>query len=254
MKRGNVLKKGLIGFVLLIVVLLGALGFRTIAPSQIGVVVRFGNIVSVEESGITWQVPFVTRITKMDVNQRSIIGVYETSTKDMQTTTEYVTTQYVVDASKAKELYKSFLGNHEVNIIQPIIASVVQDSVSTVSISELVSNRVELSNTMTAKAKELLEPYGIRIVSMQITNHDFSDEYETAITAKIVAQERVKTAQYEQETAKVNAETNKIMSQSYDENVKFKMFLEKWNGILPLYVTGESEMMNMLLPTMDTVK
>lgn len=223
-------------------------GIRTIKPSQVGVVVRFGNITSVQESGITWQLPLFTRIVAIDTSQKKVDGVYSTSTKDMQTTQEFVTTQYVVDVSKAKDLYKSFLGNHEESIIKPILASVVQDGVSELSIEELVSNRVELATRMTDSAKELLEPYGIRVISMQITDHDFSDSYESAVEAKKVAEQKVLTAKQEQEAAKINSETNKIMSQSYDENVKFKMFLEKWDGKLPTYMAGDNEMLNILLP------
>ncbi|MBR0576996.1 prohibitin family protein [Proteiniclasticum sp. BAD-10] len=243
------MKKIIIGIAAFFVFAIVALGFRTIKPGEVGVVVRFGKVVSVENSGVSWQLPLVTRIVRIPVNQQKIDGTYSTSTKDMQTTTEFVTTQYVVDVSKAKELYTSFLGNHEASIIMPIIASVVQDGVSELTIEELVSQRVELANKMTDNAKALLSPYGITIVSMQITDHDFSDSYEAAVEAKKVAEQKVLTAMQEQEAAKIQAETNRIMSQSYDQNVKFKLFLEKWNGELPKYMSGDNEMLNFLLPT-----
>lgn len=239
---------GVIGIVVLLVGLFILSGIKVIKPSQVGVVVRFGNIVSIQESGVTWQLPLVTKVVRMDTSQRKVEGTYSTSTKDMQTTLEYVTTQYIVDVSKVKTLYSSFLGKHEDSIIKPILASVVQDGVSELSIEELVSNRIELANTMTEKAKKELEPYGIKVISMQITDHDFSDSYEAAVEAKKVAEQKVLTAKQEQEAAKINAETNKIMSQSYDENVKFKLFLEKWDGKLPTYMAGENDMMNLLIP------
>lgn len=229
-------------------ILIGISGIRVIEPSEVGVIIRFGNVTGVKESGVSWQLPLFTKVFKFDVSQKKVDGVYSTSTKDMQTTQEFVTTQYVIDTSKAKDLYKSFLGKHEESIIMPILASVVQDGVSELSIEELVSNRVELANLMTGKAKELLEPYGIKIISMQITDHDFSDSYESAVEAKKVAEQKVLTAKQEQEAAKINSETNRIMSESYDENVKFKMFLEKWDGKLPTYMAGENDMLNILLP------
>lgn len=246
------MKKIGIGVVVFLIVALAGLGFRTIKPGEIGIVVRFGNVVAVENSGVSWQFPLVTKIVRIPVNQQKIDGTYSTSTKDMQTTTEFVTTQYVVDVSKAKELYISFLGNHAESIIKPVLASVVQDGVSELTIEELVSQRVELANKMTDNAKALLAPYGITIVGMQITDHDFSDSYESAVEAKKVAEQKVLTAQQEQEAAKIQAETNKIMSQSYDENVKYKMFLEKWNGELPKFMSGDNDMLNILLPTEES--
>ena len=243
------MKAKIISVLVFLVVVFGLLSVKVIKPSQVGVVTTLGKVTRVAESGVTFVAPVISKVTRIDTSTKTVEGVYETSTKDMQTTTEYVTTLYTVDVSKVMELYKNFLGKHEGSLVLPALATTVQDGVSTVSISELVSNRVELANMMTEGAREMLAPYGINVVSMQITNHDFSDEYETAITAKIVAQEKVKTAEYARQEAEIQAETNKILSQTYDENMKSKIFLEKWDGKLPLYMSGENGMMNMLLPT-----
>lgn len=242
------MKGKIISVLVLIVLVFGLLGVKVIKPSQVGVVTTLGKVTRVAESGVTFVAPVISKVTRIDTSTKTVEGIYETSTKDMQTTTEYVTTLYTVDVSKVMDLYKNFLGKHEGSLVAPALATTVQDGVSTVSISELVSNRVELANSMTESAREMLAPYGINVVSMQITNHDFSDEYETAITAKIVAQEKVKTAEYARQEAEIQAETNKILSQTYDENMKSKIFLEKWDGKLPLYMSGENGMMNMLLP------
>lgn len=243
------MKGKIISVLVFLVVVFGLLSVKVIKPSQVGVVTTLGKVTRVAESGVTFVAPVISKVTRIDTSTKTVEGVYETSTKDMQTTTEYVTTLYTVDVSKVMDLYKNFLGKHESSLVAPALATTVQDGVSTVSISELVSNRVELANMMTESAREMLAPYGINVVSMQITNHDFSDEYETAITAKIVAQEKVKTAEYARQEAEIQAETNKILSQTYDENMKSKIFLEKWDGKLPLYMSGENGMMNMLLPT-----
>ena len=243
------MKAKIISVLVFLVVVFGLLSVRVIKPSQVGVVTTLGKVTRVAESGVTFVPPVISKVTRIDTSTQTLEGVYETSTRDMQTTTEYVTTLYSVDVSKVMDLYKNFLGKHNNSLVAPALATIVQDGVSTVSISELVSNRVELANFMTDKARAMLEPYGINVVSMQITNHDFSDEYENAITAKIVAQEKVKTAEYARQEAEIQAETNKILSKTYDENMKSKIFLEKWDGKLPLYMSGENGMMNMLLPT-----
>lgn len=242
------MKAKIISVLVFLVVVFGLLSVKVIKPSQVGVITTLGKVTRVAESGVTFVPPVISKVTRIDTSTQTLEGIYETSTRDMQTTTEYVTTLYSVDVSKVMDLYKNFLGKHNNSLVAPALATIVQDGVSTVSISELVSNRVELANFMTDKARAMLEPYGINVVSMQITNHDFSDEYENAITAKIVAQEKVKTAEYARQEAEIQAETNKILSKTYDDNMKSKMFLEKWDGKLPLYMSGDSDMMNMLLP------
>lgn len=51
----------------------------------------------------------------------------------------------------------------------------------------------------------------------------------------------------EQETAEIQAQTNKVLADSLDERNFRKMFIEKWDGVLPKYMGG-GDSLSMLLP------
>ena len=176
------MKKIGIGIVVFLVVALVGLGFRTIKPGEVGIVVRFGNVVAVENSGVSWQFPLVTKIVRIPVNQQRIDGTYSTSTKDMQTTTEFVTTQYVVDVSKAKELYISFLGNHAESIIKPVLASVVQDGGSELTIRELIRLMIVESDNTAANIM-IDELGGFETINQMISKMGC---YNTALNRKMM--------------------------------------------------------------------
>ena len=209
---------------------------KTVGTGEIAVITRFGNVKGVETSGLHFKIPFITKYNIIKISQQKIDGHYSTSTKDMQTISQNITIQYVVNLDKAKELYTKFLGNHEQNIISPSIAEVVQSVTSGYTIEEFVSKRMEISEFMEEKAKSKLEGYGITIVSIDITDHDFSDAYEQAVEAKKIAEQNVEKAEFEKKQAVIEAETNKIKSNAIDANIKYMEFLKKWDGKLPQYV------------------
>jgi Membrane protease subunits, stomatin/prohibitin homologs len=222
--------------VILAVIILGSMSVKTVGTGEIAVITRFGNVKDVKSSGLHFKVPVITKYNVIKISQQKIDGQYSTSTKDMQTISQNITVQYVVDISKVKDLYSKFLGNHERNIIAPSIAEVVQSVTSGYTIEEFVSKRMEISEFMEEKAKAKLDSYGITIVSIDITDHDFSDAYEMAVEAKKIAEQNVEKAEFEKKQAVIEAETNKIKSNAIDTNIKYIEFLKKWDGKLPEYV------------------
>jgi len=89
------------------------------------------------------------------------------------------------------------------------------------------------------------------VSNVSIVNHDFSDEYEKAIEAKKVAEQKVETTKAEVAKAQVEAENrvklaeyalkekeliakaNEIESNSLSPQLLRKMTIEKWDGKLP---------------------
>ncbi|MDR1794811.1 MAG: prohibitin family protein [Erysipelotrichaceae bacterium] len=221
-------------------------GLHVVRESSVAVALQFGKVIGLRDSGVHWDIPFIVEYKVIDLSQSKIESEFSTSTRDMQTITQVIAVQYVVDASKAEELYLKFLGNHENSIIVPFLSEVVQSVTSRYTIEEFVSRRSEVSDLMESTLKSKLAPYGINVISVDILDHDFSDAYEAAVEAKKVAEQKVEQAEFEKQQAEIQAETQKILSQSMDENVKFKMFLEKWDGHLP-QVLGDGDFLNFLI-------
>lgn len=222
--------------IIFVVIIVGLASIRVVGTGEVAVTTRFGIIKDVKSSGLHITIPFITKYNYIKVSQQKIDGEYSTSTKDMQTISQKITVQYIADISKTKDLYAKFLGNHEKNIIAPSIAEVVQSVTSGYTIEEFVSKRMEISEFMEEKAKDKLDAYGINIISIDITDHDFSDAYENAVEAKKIAEQNVEKAEFEKKQATIEAETNKIKSNAIDSNIKYMEFLKKWDGKLPQYV------------------
>ncbi|MDD2371490.1 MAG: prohibitin family protein [Firmicutes bacterium] len=225
-------------------------GFRQVSPTEVAVVERFGKIVAVKSSGIHYGLRGIDVYNRIQINQQNVQDEYNTATRDMQSVNQIVQTQYTIDSSKAESLYLKFLNNHADSIIKPILSQSIKETASKFTIEELISRRAELGQNMTDTAKERLESYGIKIISIQIVNLELPEEYRNAVEQKKVAEQRVQKATAELAEAKIKAEANKVTSASYDENIKYKEFLDKWDGKLPLYQGGDGGL-NMLLPSVQ---
>ena len=223
------------------------LGFRMVSPTEVAVVQRFGKIVGVKSSGIHYGFRGIDTYNRIQINQQNVQDQYNTATRDMQTVNQIIQTQYTIDSSMAESLYLKFLNKHVDSIIRPILSQSIKETASKYTIEELISKRAELGEVMTKSAKDRLDAYGIRIISIQIVNLELPEEYRNAVEQKKVAEQRVQKAAAELEEAKIKAEANKVTSASYDANIKYKEFLAKWDGKLPLYQGGEGGL-DMLLP------
>ena len=230
--------------VVVLVLLLGCIS--VVGTGQVAVVTRFGNVVGTEGQGIHMKLP-VDSYHKIDCTQQQVTAEYSTASKDNQSVTQEITAQVVVDPERAEELYSKFLGNHMEGIVAPILSDGFKAANAKFTLEETIEKRDELSAEMLRAVQDRLEPYGIQVVSVEIKNVTLPDEYKAAVERQKVAERDQLTAKVEQETAEIQAQTNKVLADSLDERNFRKMFIEKWDGVLPQYMGG-GDSLSMLLP------
>lgn len=208
-----------------------------VGTGQVAVVTRFGNVVGTEGQGIHMKLP-VDSYHKIDCTQQQVTAEYSTASKDNQSVTQEITAQVVVDPERTEELYSKFLGNHMEGIVAPILSDGFKAANAKFTLEETIEKRDELSAEMLKAVQDRLEPYGIQVVSVEIKNVTLPDEYKAAVERQKVAERDQLTAKVEQETAEIQAQTNKVLADSLDERNFQKMFIEKWDGVLPKYMGG----------------
>lgn len=231
-----------------IILVIGVLltGFSTINTGELGVVSRFGKVVDTRPAGLNWTAPLITKVTRIKVSQDKISNVYDVSTSDMQSVITHVTVQFTVDPDSAIDLYTKFGGSYVEGIVEPSVAEAVNAATAHFTIEELVERRAELSDAMQDLAKERLEEYGIRVIAVDITDHEFSDSYEKAVEKKKAAQQETEAKREDVKQAELAAERNKIMADSYTKENYLREFLDKWDGKLPQVVSDTAVIKDIL--------
>lgn len=248
------------------VIILLLTSFYNVDTGQVGIVKRFGKVIAIKEEGLNIKAPIIDKVYKMNVREQTLKFSYEgdnndapaisASTKDMQTVLVSVTVSDVV--SDPMKLYRAFTGNHVRSMMVPRVKDAVQSQVARCTIEEFIAKRDQLSKDIYSDLENTFAGYGVTLTNVSIIDHDFSDDYEKAVEAKKIAEQqveeerqkqqkliveqenKVKLAELEVEKKKLEAEANKIVTDSLSKEILQKQMIEKWDGKLP-YVTGGSD-------------
>lgn len=242
----------LFGLLFLLINVFGC--FTTIKTGEVGIKVRFGEIVSsTTDTGIVFKLPFED-IKKINVKVQKYENedAFSTSTKDLQIVNNIkVSINYQIDGTKAVDLYKTVGTNYQTTVLEPAIQETIKAVISKYTAEELVTKRSDVSLAINNALDERISLYGINSVAVSINNFDFSESYNQAIEQKAVAEQEVETSKNQLEKAKIDAEKKKVeaqgdaeanalLQQSLTDQIIAQQFIEKWNGQLPTTMTDSA--------------
>ena len=252
-------------FIVLVVIVMFIGTFYNIDTGQVGIVMRFGKVIAIKEEGLNLKLPVIDRVYRMNIREQTMkfsnegdsndAPAISASTRDMQTVLVSVTVSDIV--TDPMKLYRAFTGNHVRSMMIPRVKDAVQTQVSKYTIEEFIAKRDQLSQDIYDDLEKTFANYGITLTNVSIIDHDFSDAYEAAVEAKKIAEQqveeerqrqqkliveqenKVKLAELEVEKKRLEAEANKIVTDSLSKEILQKQMIEKWDGKLP-YVNGNS--------------
>lgn len=242
----------LFGLLFLLINIFGC--FTTIKTGEVGIKVRFGEIVSsTTDTGIVFKLPFED-MKKINVKVQKYENeeAFSTSTKDLQIVNNIkVSINYQIDGTKAVDLYKTVGTNYQTTVLEPAIQETIKAVISQYTAEELVTKRSDVSLAINNTLDERISLYGINSVAVSINNFDFSESYNQAIEQKAVAEQEVETSKNQLEKAKIDAEKKKVeaqgeaeanalLQQSLTDQIIAQQFIEKWNGQLPTTMTDSA--------------
>lgn len=246
----------IIGFILLIILFNI---FTAVPTGYVGVRTRFGKVSNnTVEEGLNLKIPFIEKIVLIDCRTQKAEISCSTASKDLQEVYLNVAINYNVNRLTAQNLYKEVGVNYASIIISPSLLESVKSITAQYTAEELITKRTEVSDKMEELLKSKIETRGFNVIDFNITDLNFSAVYNQAIENKQVAEQEAKQAQYELEKAKIenekkiaeaeaNAQVMQAQNASITENaLKLKeleieqQFIEKWNGVLPTTLSGES--------------
>jgi len=242
-----------IGLIVLVVLILLMNTIVIIGPGQRGVLLEFGRVTGeVFGEGLHFIVPIVNSVPKMDVRTQKFEADSSAASKDLQDTHTKVALNYHLSPERVHEIYQTLGPAYADRYIVPAIQEVVKASTAKFNAEELITQRPLVKDTIEEGLKERLEPRGMIVETVSITDFQFSKQFTEAIESKVTAQQlalkaendlkRIKIeAQQAVEKAKGEAEAIKIINEQLEKSPKYLEYLatQKWDGKLPL-VTGDA--------------
>ncbi|MDR1008840.1 MAG: prohibitin family protein [Rickettsiales bacterium] len=240
---------------ILVAILLLSNSFATLAEGEVGVRTRLGKAASQTISaGMYFKIPFVDDIKKFDIRTQKRLYKASSYTRDIQTAEGNVSLSFSLEPSTVIETYKTYGLDWENRIIPQNLEQVVKSEIGKWDAVSLIANRDVVTEKIAAELKRLFsEKYPVRIESFQLVDLSYSNNFERAIEAKVIAIEKAKeaenkTKQIQEEanqkliSAKAEAESMRIRANALVQNKSLIDYeaVQKWDGKLPQYMMGSS--------------
>ncbi|MDR0862102.1 MAG: prohibitin family protein [Oscillospiraceae bacterium] len=199
-----------------VVLVLGLSSIVTINSGNVGVVSTMGLVRDTPmTAGLHFKMPFITAVTKVNTQTQKIEVSGSAASKDLQTVSVLAAINYHIDPAYAPELYRNVGMAYESKIISPAIQESIKSVVARFSAEQLITQRQVVSAEIKEELRQKVGTYQIVTDEFNITNFDFSDEFNRAVEAKQTAQQDALKA--EQELAKITIEAQQQVEKAKAE-------------------------------------
>jgi regulator of protease activity HflC (stomatin/prohibitin superfamily) len=245
LKIGKIVGHAVLALVILIV-LFGSFG--AISAGHKGVRTQFGAVIGSINPGLYFKVPIIQGVEDMNVQTQKEQVDSEAASSDLQNVSTKIALNYNLYPDKVQELFSKIGNDYKSRIIDPAIQEAVKAATAKYTAEELVTKREAVKDEIQVALTSRLATEFIQVSQVSIVNFDFSTSFNTAIEAKVTAEQdalaaknkleqvkfeadqRVAQATAEAEAIKIQATA--INSQGGADYVQLKA-IEKWNGNLP---------------------
>lgn len=248
--------------VIALVLLFGSFG--TVSAGHIGVKTRFGQVVGQVQPGLYVKAPFVESIIVMNVQtQKEAVTSVEAASQDLQTVSTDVTVNYHLDPKDASAIYQSIGTDYASKVIDPAIQESVKATTAKYTAEQLITNREQVRDDIVTLLTKKFQQFSLQLDTLNITNFNFSAQFNTAIEAKVTAEQNALAAKnkldqvnYEAQqtvaTAKAQAEAIQIQAQAINSqggaDYVSLQAIKAWDGHLPQYMIPGSTLPFITIP------
>ncbi|MBW2509453.1 MAG: prohibitin family protein [Deltaproteobacteria bacterium] len=250
-------------FLILFGLLLGVTGCTQVDAGNLGVVTKWGEIQDVAlQEGIHFRTPVKTQIINISTRVHKMEASATASSKDLQVVSTKIALNYRLDASQIVEIFRN-IGTRvavENTIVDPALQESLKKATAQYTAEELITKRQEVKETLAESIRLTLAKSDILVTELSITDFQFDAQYQQAVEAKQVAEQRALTAkndlarirvEAEQAeakargtanamlaTAEAEAKAQELLRKTISPEIVYLRAVEKWDGRQPT-VLGE---------------
>lgn len=183
--------------------------FHTVEAGEIAVVKRMGVITGIEQPGTYFDFWPVNRYEIYDAKVQQISIVDDAYTSDAQSMRISMVVQFQIRQDNVKEIALNYGGLESLtNLIQSVALERTKSALSQYAAEKLIEERNSLSPLVEEVVENAIgDKYYVTFKSAVLTDITFSEAFEAAVEAKMMAQQEKLQAEYENEKKKEQADT-----------------------------------------------
>jgi prohibitin 2 len=249
--------------VLLVLVVLGAASSYIIQPGTRGVKITLGKAEDkFLPEGFGFRTPFITQIVPVLIKQRTVTLRADCFSSDLQQVTVEARVLYRVPEESVVQIFRQYAGDPFDSLIAPRVQEALKEVTAALTADLIVKRRDEVKENAIAAARLKIGKI-LSVEDIVIRDIQLSKELETAIEAKMVAEQEAARARFTQMQTQVEADTAVIRAEGEAKAIRVRgealklnpaflrlQIVEKWNGKSPLVVPADPNNSgpNLLLP------
>ncbi len=265
-------KKGAVSTVVAVLALILVLSivivpasFHTVDTGEVAVVKHLGQAKEVKTSGTYFNLWITDKYQTYDAKVQNVSIETSAYSSDAQTMNLQMNLQYQILSDKVLDIANQYGSLEALNVrIQAIAIEKTKATLSSHKAMDIIANRASMSPAVEEEVREAVgNEYYVNIVSVVLTNIDFSDAFESAVEEKMIAEQQQLKSEYENQTkvakaeadakakiveAEAEAKANEMLEKTLTDNILQEMYIDKWDGKLPQVVAGEDA--NLMIPSM----
>ncbi len=182
--------------------------FHTVNAGEIAVVKHLGEARAVRTAGTYFDFWITEKYDHYDSKVQNLNINAHTYSKDGQSMLILINVQYQMDTARALEVANNYGSLEALSVkIENVTEGRAKAVLSKYSAMEVIENRADATKEVEDAVKEAIDTsYYAYINTVVLTNIDFTDAFEKTVEDKMIAEQEKLKAQYEKETAIINAE------------------------------------------------
>ena len=239
----------------------GLAGCTQVDAGNLGVVTKWGEIQDTAlQEGIHFRTPVKTQIINISTRVHKMEASATASSKDLQVVSTKIALNYRLDASRIVEIFRN-IGTRRVvenTIIDPALQESLKKATAQYTAEELITKRQQVKETLGDSITKTLAKSDILVTELSITDFQFDAQYQQAVEAKQVAEQRALTARNDLQRIKVEAEqaeakargqanamlaraeaeakAQELLRKTISPEIVYLRAVEKWDGKQPTIV------------------
>ncbi len=254
-------KLALVGVAIFALAILGAQITYIVPPGHRGVQVTLGKVSrNFKPEGIGFKPPFVSSIRLLNVRQKTMKMTTTCISKDLQEIRTAVNVLYRIPEESVVEIFQKFKGDPFKSLVFPR----VDEALKEVTKERTAQKSVQERNQVKASALEIARTKVgslIEVADLVIYDISLSDKLESAIEEKMVQEQNANKAIFEQDKARIDAQTKIIEAKGEADSIRIRgkalaenpayielQVVDTWNGATPRVINGNQTGASLLLP------
>ena len=180
-----------------------------------GVLITWGKVEDrVLNEGLNFKIPFSQTVILMNVQIQKAESTESTASADLQEISATIAVNYRLNPNKVNEIYRDLREDYLIRVIKPNIEESLKATTALFRAEELVTKRATVKGTFDDILAERLALFNIQVVSVSLTDFQFSPSFSDAIEAKVTAEQQALVSKNELEKIRYEAQQQIIQAEA----------------------------------------